>query len=181
MQAEGGQFRRSDVVPDESRAGGSAHQLLEERGELAFGVGDVVTPVDESGHLRRAVPAPVEGDQGVRGQHRLQPLPRVAGTVAQGSELLEVRGDVPLVPGDQHRFDVREVLVERRPTDAGPRGDLRHGDPERSTLGGQGPGGVQDRVLHGAAVLVDRLAPELRHRQRIRCVRTATQCLDRSA
>jgi hypothetical protein len=120
--------------------------------------------VDEGGHLRGAVPAAVVRDEGVGGEHRLELLGRVAAPVAERPQLLEVRGDVPLVPRDEDRLDVREILVERRPPDAGPLRDLRHGHREWAALGGETPSRVQDGVADGAPVLVDRLAPQLRHR-----------------
>ena len=48
-----------------------------------------------------------------------------------------VFGDVPLVAGHEDRLDVREVLVQRRPTDARLRRHLRHGDRHRSVTGRQ--------------------------------------------
>jgi hypothetical protein len=41
-------------------------------------------------------------------------------------EFVQVPGDLPLVPGDHDRFNVREVLVEGGAPDPGLLGDLRH-------------------------------------------------------
>jgi len=119
MKAVGGQLCGGDVGPDLARVRGRDQQLPEEFGLRLVRPGDVLPPVDKGRHLRRAVSAPVVRDEGVGGEHRFQLLRRVAALLVQGSQLLEVRGDVPLVGGDEDRLDVGEALVERRPPDAG--------------------------------------------------------------
>jgi hypothetical protein len=71
-----------------------------------------------------AVPTAVVADARVRLQHRVQPRAGVTGLVPQPGQTVEVGGDVAVVPGHQNGLDVREVLVERGPPDAGPLGDL---------------------------------------------------------
>jgi hypothetical protein len=66
------------------------------------------------------------GDERVGLKHGLQPLASIAGLTAQLLELGKVRGDLTFVPGKQDRFDVWKVLVQGRPSDASPLGDLRH-------------------------------------------------------
>jgi hypothetical protein len=51
-------------------------------------------------------------DQRERLQDGLEPAGRGRGVPGLG-ELAQVAGDVPVVPGDQDRLDVREVLVQR--------------------------------------------------------------------
>ena len=72
------------------------------------------------------------------------------------------------VPSDQDRFDIGVVLVQRRTSDAGLFGDLRHRHRSQPVLGHQRRGGVQGRVAHFTAVRLDRLIPQLRHYLTIR-------------
>ena len=79
--------------------------------------------------------------------------------------MLEVGHDLTFVPGGQDRFDVREVLVQRRASDAGFLGDLRHRHRADPALGNEAGSGLDDRLADGAAVLLDRRVPQLRHDQ----------------
>ena len=88
--------------------------------------------------------------------------------------MVEVAGDVAVVPGGQDRFDVGEVLVQGRPADAGFLGDPRHRHRRQPVFGDQGRGGVQGRVVHRSAVLLDRLGPQLRHQPNIHYVSMST-------
>ena len=108
------------------------------------------------------------GDERECLQHRFEPLAGVAGLVSEFGEMFEVACDVTLVPGEQDRFDVGEVLVQRRTSDTCLFGDLRHRHRQWSVLGHQRPRGVQGRVDHRAAVRLDRLVPQLRHPRSIR-------------
>ncbi len=49
--------------------------------------------------------------------------------------MVEVAGDLTFVPSEQDRFDVREVFIQRRTSDAGRLGDLRHRDRRQPVLG----------------------------------------------
>ena len=77
--------------------------------------------------------------------------------------MFEVASDLKFVPGEQDRFDVWEVLVQRRTSDTGLLGNLRHRHRPQPVLGHQRRSGVQDRVAHRAAVRLHRLVPQLRH------------------
>jgi len=90
--------------------------------------------------------------------------------VADRGQVVEVAGDVAGVPGGQDRLDVGEVLVQRRAADAGLGGDPGHRHRREPVLGDQRRGRVKRRVVHGAAVFLDRLGPELRHRARLHYV-----------
>ena len=78
--------------------------------------------------------------------------------------------DVTLVPRDEDRLDVWEVLVQGRTPDPGFLGDLRHRHRSQPALGDEGPSRVEDRVSNGAAVRVDRFVPESWHRRSIRTI-----------
>ena len=82
--------------------------------------------------------------------------------------MVEVLGDMPLVPGDEDGFDAGEVLVERGAADAGLLCNLGHGHGPQPMPGDQGRGGLEDRLMHLAAMGLDRLMPELRDHARIR-------------
>src|SRR6266511_153839 len=77
--------------------------------------------------------------------------------------MLEVSADLTLVPCDQDRLDVREVLVQRRTSDTGLLGDLRHRHGSQPALGHQRGRGVEGCVANGASVRLDRLVPQFRH------------------
>jgi hypothetical protein len=84
--------------------------------DLLLCAGEVRPPMQEGGQFGAGmlVGEAVVGDERVGLQHRLEPLARVAGLVAEFGELGRVGGDLAFVPGNQDRFDVWEVLVERR-------------------------------------------------------------------
>jgi hypothetical protein len=92
--------------------------------------------------------------------------------------LCEVGGDLAFVPGDQDRLDVWEVLVQRRPADAGGLGDLRHRHRQQPVLADQRRGGVQDRLAHLVAVRLDGVVPQPRHPSSIRYDDIETSCLE---
>src|SRR5216684_3463297 len=71
--------------------------------------------------------------------------------------------DMALVPGNQDCFDVGEVLVQGRTSDAGFLGYLRHRHRQQAMLRHQCRGRVQDRVAHFPPVRRNRLSPQLRH------------------
>jgi hypothetical protein len=52
------------------------------------------------------------GNERVGLEHGFEPLASVASLVPDCGEIFEVAGDLPFVPGDQDRVDVREVLVQ---------------------------------------------------------------------
>jgi hypothetical protein len=89
------------------------------------------------------------------------------GPVSELGELLEVSGDLAFVPGQQDRFDIGEVLVQRCSSDPGPACDLRHRHGEEAAFGDQSGGRVEDRVANFAAMRLDRLRPQLGHRREL--------------
>jgi hypothetical protein len=58
-------------------------------------------------------------DERVGLEHRLEALGGVARPVGELGEMFKVTGDLAFVPRDQDGLDVREVLVQGRPPDAG--------------------------------------------------------------
>ena len=97
-------------------------------------------------------------------EHSRQTLAGVAGLLPGMGELLEMLGDLPVMPRGEDRFDVGEVLVQRRPSDPRLLGDLRHRHRRQPVLRHQRCRRVQRGVAHRSAVRLDRVVPELRHR-----------------
>ena len=58
-------------------------------------------------------------------EHSFESLTSVAHSVPDRDEMFEVAGHLTFVPREQDRFDVREVLVQRRTSDAGLLGDRK--------------------------------------------------------
>lgn len=78
-------------------------------------------------------------------------------------QLLEVACDLSFVPGEQDRFDIREVFVERRASDAGLLGDLRHCHRAQTAFANERRCDIQRRVANSAAMRLDRIVPKLGH------------------
>jgi hypothetical protein len=81
----------------------------------------------------------------IPGEHYSKLIRGAARQRAELDQLMNVVGDLTLVPGMQDRLDAREVLVQRRPPDADRLRNLRHRDAQRAVLIGQRPGCVEDR------------------------------------
>src|SRR5947208_1364737 len=94
---------------------------------------------------------------------RLQYVVDAVGPLPDVVELLEMVGDLALVPGGENRVHLGEVLVERRAADAGPLRDLGHRDAGQAAFGDQTACRVEDRFPHGVAMSRDGVVPQLRH------------------
>ncbi len=167
VEAVARKFVRRDIIPEPAGLGDLGQQVSDQVDELLLRSGDVLTSMQECREFGAVVLA-VVADERVRLEHRFEPLASVARLVAEFGEMVEVTGDVTLVPGEQDRFDICEVLVQRRASDAGVLGDLRHLHRRQSVLGGQRPSGVQNRFAYRVAVRLDGLVPQPRHRRSIR-------------
>lgn len=178
MEAECGQLVGGHVVAGDAGLQSLGEQCTEEVSDVLPGMADVLAPVQERG---KGAAMCVVRVVYVRQENGLQPGEHVAGPVAGGDELLEVRDDLLFVPSDQDGIDVGEVLVQRRAPDAGLLRETRHRDRRQAQLGGQCRGRLQDRAVHRAVVCIDGLAPNLRHRRSIsnRKDLIETPCLDK--
>jgi hypothetical protein len=112
----------------------------------------------------------VEADPCIPLEHRVQTGSGGVCRAANGFELPEVLRDVLGVAGDEHLVDAAEVLVKRRPADAGPLGDQAHRDAANTSFPGDCPGSLEDRRAYVASVFFDGVLPELRHGSTIRLV-----------
>ena len=115
-----------DVLPDVPVRGGLAQQSTQKPLEVLLGASHVASSVEEGGHVVVVMPVLYESE---RLDDSLEPLYGRTALVPERGELLEVSGDLALMPGEKDRFDVGEVLVQRGPTNAGLLGDLRHRNP----------------------------------------------------
>ena len=111
-----------DIFPETAGLGGLGQQVSNEVAELLLCSGDVLTPMQECLKLGAVV---LVLNERVCLEHGFEPLANVAGFVPDLGEILEVAADLTFVPGDQDRFDVWEVLVQGRTSDAGLLSDLR--------------------------------------------------------
>lgn len=68
--------------------------------------------MEEGGQLVVGMASPPVEDEGVGEEHGFEPANRIRPLPAGLGELLEVGGHHPLVPRQQHRLGVGEVLVE---------------------------------------------------------------------
>jgi hypothetical protein len=183
MEAEAGELIGSDVRADGTAARGVGQQVAKQVAKVLFGVGHVRVAVHYRSELGVAVAAVVVEDQCVGLQHGGEAL---GGTcfVAYGGELVEVVGDLSLVPGKEDGLDIWKVLVERGSANAGLLSDPRHRHRQQPVLSNEGGGRVEHGVAHLAPMGLDRLGPQPRHdiHDTSRCRRrhgdlTETDCL----
>jgi len=85
--------------------------------------GEMVSMVNECRKFGSVV---LVANQCVALENGLEALTRVAALVTEFGKLPEMVGDLPLMPREQDRLDIRKVLVERGTSDASLLGDLRH-------------------------------------------------------
>ena len=161
VQAVGRELAGGDVIADVPGLRGFGDEVSHEGVEVLLGVGEVFAPVHQCREF--GVLGAFVGDVRVGVEDGFELFSGGACLVADAGEVFEVRGHVAFVPRGQDRLDVREVLVQRRPADAGLLRDLRHRHRRQSVLGHQRRGGLQSRLADRSAVLGDRLIPQLRH------------------
>ena len=126
MQAVARKLIRGHVVPKVAGPGALGKQLPDHGAKLLLGSADVLAPMQECREFLVVLPMGLVRDLGVGLQHTLESLPGIGCLVPGLGKLFEVGAYLPLVPGEQDRFDVREVLVQSRPADARLLGNLRH-------------------------------------------------------
>ncbi len=179
MQAVVGELVVRNIPSHIARCGRVDEKRTDHVAELMLRLCHLMILMEERRKLGVVVTMELVDDERVGLEHRAKSLARTTGFVPDLAEMREVPADLTLVPAAEDRFDVGEVFVERRASDARLLGDLRHRDTEQSVLGDQGRGGIHDRVAHLAAVRLDRPGPELRHNCSIRdkLIRHDTHCL----
>ena len=118
VEAVARELVRRDIIPNVAGLCGLDQQVSDHVAELLLRPGDVLTSMQECREFGAVVLA-VVGDEGVGLQHSFEPLGSTASLVPEYGEMFEVAGDMTFVPSKQDRFDVWEVLVQRRTADAG--------------------------------------------------------------
>jgi hypothetical protein len=160
VQAVVGQLVGGDVVTDPAGFDGLGDQVADEVVQVMLCMRDVRPAVELGGQIGVVG---VVGSLCVRVENGGQPVGRSFGVIAGVGEMRDVVVDLPFVPREQDRADVGEVLVHGGPADTGLFGDAGHRDSGEAVLGdqrgGRGDGGLPD----GAAVVFDRVCPQLRH------------------
>jgi hypothetical protein len=112
---------RRDVVTDRAGRDALGDQVAEEAVQPPVGRGDPVPAVQQLPEVGDPVLGAVVADAGVGLEHRLEALHRISDSGPECVEMVQVGVDVLLVPGQEDRLDVGEVLVERRPPIPAPR------------------------------------------------------------
>jgi hypothetical protein len=112
-----------DIVPQFSGVGDLGQQAPDQVNELLSCSGDALSSMEEGTEFGALIPA-VMRDEGVGLEHGFKPFGCATRLGLECGEVREVPGDVTLVPGGQDRFHIREVLVQRRASDAGGLGNL---------------------------------------------------------
>ena len=125
--------------------------------------GHVFALVEEYGQLR---PEMFVVHARVRFEHGPKPVVGGPSNMRERDESLEVPANLALVPRCEDCLDTREVLVQRRATDARTVCDFGHRDRSQAALFHERRRGLENRVAHGAAMAIDGLIPELRHVRR---------------
>lgn len=169
MKAIGRELTRRNVLPKIARQRGLADQILKKPVEPLARTHDMRAPMENAREVAAVAHVFVRNLR-VGSEHRFQTLKRIARTVSNLGELLEVRGDLFLMPSHQDRIDIRKVFVQRGAPDPGHLGYLRHRDRRKTVLRDQVRGRHEDRVAHFVTVRLDRRVPEFRHRLSMRSV-----------
>jgi hypothetical protein len=131
---------------------------------MPLGAGNVLASVEDGG---QPVVAMLMRNQRIRLEHCFEPADGITRLISHTDELFEMPSYLPLVPGDQDRLDVRKVLIQRGPSDAGRLGDLGHRYRDQPVLLDESGGRVEGRLADGATMRIDRLGPQPWHPRRI--------------
>src|SRR5215203_2436162 len=136
VEAVARKLLRRYITPDVAGLCALGQQVSDDVREVLLRSGDLLVSMQE---CREFGGVALVLNEGVGLQHRFEPLASTASLVPQFGEMFEVASDLMFLPGDQDRFDVWEVLVQRRTPDAGLLGDLRHRHRAQPALGHQRP------------------------------------------
>lgn len=165
VEAEARKFIGRNVIPKITFLRAFDQQISDEVVKPLLRTGDMRALMQKCREFGAVV---LVGNERESLEHGFQSLTGVARLIPDCGKLFEVAVDLAFVPGDQDRFDIREVFIQRRTSDASRFGDLRHRHGGQPVLSHQRRSGVQGRVSHRAAVGLDRLVPQFRHRSNIR-------------
>jgi len=99
---------RPDIIPDVAGLCGLAQQVSDDARKVLLRLGDVLTLMQEG---REFSGLALVLNECVGLEHGFESVTSVTSLVPDFGEIFEVASDVTLVPGEQDRFDVWEVLV----------------------------------------------------------------------
>ncbi|KWT70856.1 hypothetical protein APY03_6612 [Variovorax sp. WDL1] len=119
--------------------------------------------MQECNQVAVVVAMALAGNQRIGLEYGFKPLASAACLVSHRREMHEMLSDLTPVPGEEDRFDAREVFVQRRSPDPGLLGNLGHRYREQAVPSYQRRGRIQDRIVYGTAVYLDRLVPQFWH------------------
>ena len=164
MEAIRHEFVWGDVVADVAGRRCVRDEVSDHVPEVMLRSGDLLVAVQQGCQLPVVVAMRFVDDQRVCLEHGLEALGGAAGLIASGGELREVAAHLSFMPRGEDRLDIREVLVQGRPSDPCELGDLGHRYGPQAVPGDQVRGRVESRLPNRAAVGLDRVVPELWHR-----------------
>jgi hypothetical protein len=165
VKAVTGELIGRDIIPELAGSRALGQQVSDEAGEQLSRFSDVLSAMQE---CRKLGPMVLVRRERIGHQHRFEALAGVTRLIPNLSEMCEVLGDLTFVPGNEDRFDIGEVLVERRTSDARLLGDLGHRHRPQPLLSDQLGGDVERRIAYRAPMRFDRLVPQLRHQRSVR-------------
>lgn len=174
VQAIAGELVSRHIVPHVAGLCGLCQQLPDHLVDLVFRSGDPLIPMKERHEFGVMVIAGPPREEGEGLEHRFESLASATSPIPDFGEIREMASDLTFVPSAQDRSDIREVLVQGRASYARPLGDLRHRHRQQPMLRHERRRGFHDRVVHLAAVRLDRFGPQLRHGRSIRDADTQT-------
>ena len=102
MEAIAREFPRRDIVPDLTSLYGLSQKVSDQPFEMPLRSRDVLALMQQCREFSAVV---LVGNERVRLEYGFEPLTDSATLVANPSEILQVAGDLTLVPGNQNRFD----------------------------------------------------------------------------
>ena len=123
MDAVAREFARRDIIPDLAGLRALDQQISDEVAQALLRMSDVLVSMQKYFKFRGVA---LVSNERVGIEHSFEALAGAANSISERSEMFEVARDVTFVPRDQDRFHVWVVLVQRRTSDAGLLGNLRH-------------------------------------------------------
>ena len=126
VEAVARELVRRDIVPEVAGLCDLGQQASYHVVDLLLRSGDVHTSMQECSEFGAGVlmGKALVGEERVGLKHSFELLSSAYGLVSDFGEMFEVTGDLTFVPGEQNRFDVWKVLVQRCTSNAGLLGDL---------------------------------------------------------
>lgn len=162
MKAKSRQLRRSHVRTEHAPGRSIPDQLRQEGLQALTGLAPVSALVQPH-HDCVAVIVTGAGKERVSMKHCLQLFPRPFKTVLDVHQFRQMGLDLAFVPRNQDGFNVREVLVQGRPSNASTLRYRGHRDPGHTMARDQARCGIKNCPAHSLPVYFDRLVPKLGH------------------